>query len=430
MKRFIYILLAAAAAFTACKKDESAKINDVTVQVLIDNEPVTDAVEVTVTDKSTSTAYKATTVGGTATFQLVAGIYEATATLYKESSIYNGTNSAVTVVDGGANAFTLNLTASTTSQVIIKELYVGGCMDNEGAKNYQMDKYVILYNNSPVEADASKYAFAFSAPQNANATNKYIQDGKLLYSDYIPAQVSAWWFQTDVKIAPYSQIVISMNGAIDHTKTYSKSVDLSNADYVFYDPEVFNNQMYHPAPSSSIPQDHYLKTFCYGLGSAWSISFSSPAFFVFAPEGTTAEAFTKNADNQENLLSANKSGVCVRIPLGWVKDGIEVFDNANIQKSNKRLLDSVDAGYIGFTNKNGYTLYRNVDKEATEALAENEGKLVYNYAGGTADVEGGSTDPSGIDAEASIANGAHIVYKDTNNSRNDFHQRKVASIKK
>ncbi len=430
MKRFIYILLAAAAAFTACKKDESAKINDVTVQVLIDNEPVTDAVEVTVTDKSTSTAYKATTVNGTATFQLVAGIYEATTTLYKESSIYNGTNSAVTVVDGGANSFTLNLTASTTSQVIIKELYVGGCMDNEGAKNYQMDKYVILYNNSPVEADASKYAFAFSAPQNANATNKYIQDGKLLYSDYIPAQVSVWWFQTDVKIAPYSQIVISMNGAIDHTVTYSKSVDLSNADYVFYDPEVFNNQMYHPAPSSSIPQDHYLKTFCYGLGNAWSISFSSPAFFVFSPEGTTAEAFTKNTDNQENLLSANKSGVCVRIPLAWVKDGVEVFDNANIQKSNKRLLDSVDAGYIGFTNKNGYTIYRNVDKEATEALAENEGKLVYNYAGGTADVEGGSTDPSGIDAEASIANGAHIIYKDTNNSRNDFHQRKVASIKK
>ena len=28
MKRIIYIILAATAAFTACKKDESAKIND------------------------------------------------------------------------------------------------------------------------------------------------------------------------------------------------------------------------------------------------------------------------------------------------------------------------------------------------------------------------------------------------------------------
>lgn len=50
MKKLIYILLAAAATFTACKKDESAKINDVTVQVLIGDEPVTDAVEVTVTE--------------------------------------------------------------------------------------------------------------------------------------------------------------------------------------------------------------------------------------------------------------------------------------------------------------------------------------------------------------------------------------------
>ena len=77
----------------------------------------------------------------------------------------------------------------------------------------------------------------------------------------------------------------------------------------------------------------------------------------------------------------------------------------------------------------GYTIYRNVDKEATEALPENAGKLVYGYSGGTEN-ENGSTDPSGIDAEASIANGAHIIYAQTNDSGKDFHQRKTASLKK
>lgn len=49
---------------------------------------------------------------------------------------------------------------------------------------------------------------------------------------------------------------------------------------------------------------------------------------------------------------------------------------------------------------------------------------------GTTDYKGAqSTDPSGIDAEASIRNGAHIVYSDTNNSSNDFHQRAKASLK-
>ena len=65
---------------------------------------------------------------------------------------------------------------------------------------------------------------------------------------------------------------------------------------------------------------------------------------------------------------------------------------------------------------------------STVPIEGNKEKLIYNYSMGTVDVEG-STDPSGIDAEASIKNGAVIIYKDTNNSTNDFHQRRQASIK-
>ena len=77
------------------------------------------------------------------------------------------------------------------------------------------------------------------------------------------------------------------------------------------------------------------------------------------------------------------------------------------------------------TNFQGHSLYRNVDKAATEALPENKDKLVYNYALGVDD----SSDPSGIDAEASIKNGAHIIYQDTNNSTNDFHERQACSLR-
>jgi len=112
-----------------------------------------------------------------------------------------------------------------------------------------------------------------------------------------------------------------------------------------------------------------------------------------------------------------------------VVDAVEVWSAANVDKSQVRFSADVNVGYLPVTNKMGYSVYRNVDKEATEALEENAGKLVYNYSGGTTDVEG-STDPSGIDAEASIANGAHIIYSETNDSGKDFHQRKVASLKK
>ena len=93
--------------------------------------------------------------------------------------------------------------------------------------------------------------------------------------------------------------------------------------------------------------------------------------------------------------------------------------------SVKRLTDDIDVGHVSLTNAQGHVLYRNVDKASTEALPENAGKLVYNYSLG---VES-STDPSGINAEASMKNGAHIIFMDTNNSSVDFHERQKCSLR-
>jgi hypothetical protein len=105
-------------------------------------------------------------------------------------------------------------------------------------------------------------------------------------------------------------------------------------------------------------------------------------------------------------------------------DGVEVFGESYVASSKKRFPSSIDAGSVLLTKEKGHTLYRNVDKEETEKLPENKGKLVYGYTMGVS-----TGDPSGIDAEASIKNGAHIIYMDTNNSTNDFHERKAFSIK-
>jgi len=77
------------------------------------------------------------------------------------------------------------------------------------------------------------------------------------------------------------------------------------------------------------------------------------------------------------------------------------------------------------TNALGHSLYRNVDKAATEALPENDGKICYYLL---PEVDG-TIDPSGIDAEASIAKGAHIIYQDTNNSTNDFYERQKCALR-
>ena len=299
MKKIVYFMMAAAIALVSCKKTED-KINDVQVSLTKGGEAfAVENVEVSLRSSANATVYTALTdANGVAVFQMKAGAYEASATLYQNSDIYNGTNSAVIVADGAENAFKLDMVASKTSQVIIKELYFGGCTDDAG-KHFQYDKYVILYNNSPVEADASKYAFGMLCPTNSNMASKWMKDGKLSYTDYMPMWAACWWFQTAVKIPAYSQIVVAINGAVNHSATVSNSVDLSHADYAMYDPEVFNNAKSYPAPDASIPTDHYLKTYLYGLGNAWPLSIMSPAFVVFAPEGTTTEAFVTNPDNIE-----------------------------------------------------------------------------------------------------------------------------------
>ena len=144
------------------------------------------------------------------------------------------------------------------------------------------------------------------------------------------------------------------------------------------------------------------------------------------------EVLSKDTENYDHTQGTGDANNVVKFPQANVIGALEVWSSANIEKSTLRFPASLNNGYVSLTNKQGHTIYRNVDKEATEALAENEGKLVYDYAGGTLDAATatGSTDPSGIDAEASIAKGAHIIYKQTNSSANDFHERAVSSLKK
>jgi hypothetical protein len=342
--------------------------------------------------------------------------------------VFNGLLSNVTVDLSVTEPVVIELTESKTSQIVIKELYFGGCQKNDGSGVWQTDKYVVLYNNSAFDASLSNLCFGMCTPLNAHGgNNKDYTNNALSYENegWIPAGYSIWYAQGTVEIPAYSQIVVAITGAIDHTAQYTNSVDLSGADYCMYDLDVYTNTTYYPAPSASIPSSHYLKAANFGQGTAWPMSGISPAFFVFQTKDTTPVAFANDPDNISYYGgTVNAANTRKKVPTDWILDAVEVYTTTSTN-NQKRLTATVDAGYVYFTNKLGYTVYRNVDKEATEAIEGNAGKLVYNYSLGVET----STDPSGIDAEASIKNGAVIVYQDTNNSSNDFHQRSKASLK-
>ena len=345
----------------------------------------------------------------------------------------DGTQQTIKVSDIKNVSYTgTTLEDQYADQVIIKELYNGGCPKDDGSSYFQQDKGFILYNNCKYQAVVNNLCIAFCTPYNSQANNSNIDvSGKLVYASqgFIPALNGIWYFQEPVVIEPYSQIVVNVSGAIDNTQTYSQSVNYANPEYYcMYDPEGgYSNTSYYPTPADVIPTSHYLKAAKYGQGNAWPLSVTSPALFIFQVKGQTPAEFAFNADNlwYDEGKAQTPVYASVKIPNEWILDGIEVFSAAHTENT-KRLTDDIDGGAVSLTNKLGHSLYRNVDKEQTEALPENAGKLVYGYSLGV----GTSTDPSGIDAEASIANGAHIIYLDNNNSTGDFHERQKFSIRK
>lgn len=446
MKQTIYISIFFLLVLFSCKKnqDDTYATYDVSVQVqdiLGNNLTEISGVDVRLTSTTNNSVYSAKSdATGNATFKVPAGLYQVSAGIRVIEGTQLQTYNAVSLPTIQVPAANINPNEVTkteikvdkvkSSQVLIKEAYVGGVPKDDGSGNVTTDGYIILYNNSDTLASFDNLCIATIGPANAQGTNNFYVGDKLLYEDekWMPALSGFWYFQENITIQPGKQIVIALHNAVNNTLTYSKSINFDNAAYyAMYDiASGYSLASYYSSPAASIPTSHYLKAAKYGTGTAWVTSFTSPGLFIFETKGTTPAAFGADASAISAISTAYTSK---KVPTDWIVDGVEAYLLGN-SNNKKRFLSDVDAGYVYHTNVQGYSIYRNVDKTATEAIADNSGKLVYNYNLGTVSIgTGGTTDPSGIDAEASIKNGARIVYLDNNNSTQDFHLRSKASLR-
>lgn len=390
--------------FVSCATyDESIDTYDVSVQL---SEPV-GGIDVSMRD-SRSTVFTSTTDNtGVAHFTLPAGIYQASASKVDEGefirTIYNG-NLSDFVVEGPVTK-TMTVTTSyitILNPIIIKEVYCGGCQKDDGSGTFAMDKCIILYNNSSVTMSLDSLAIGMVEPYNAeSSTHNFLNNGILEYDDedWIPAINGIWYFQDGQQIAPYSEVVVNVCGAIDNTPTYSNSINYANSSYYcMYDPtytssdgKSYNNTKYYPTPSPLISSSHYLLTVKYGQANAWPMSQTSPALLLFKPQGVTPKDY---AEEQENIIyptgkSGNMVYACLKVPRSWVLDAVEIYNQNKLSDSKKRLTSDIDNGYISFINGFGHSLIRKVEK---------------------------------------IVDG-HNVYQDTNNSTDDFYEADHCSLK-
>lgn len=354
-----------------------------------------EGVGVTIEEVTTANRYTAAADrDGCARFRVVKGVYRISASMRTDDAVFNGLADRIRLTDGDVT-LPLPLTYSRPGRLIIKEIYCGGCSKAPEEGTFQSDKYFIIHNNSYEPLPLDGLCFGMLDPYNSNSVNVWT-DAEGNFREYAPLCESVWRFPgggTDFMLDAGGDAVVVVNGAVDHAAQYPLSVNLNHEDYfVCYDPILFANVTYHPAPGDRIDPSRYMevvrKT---GQSNAFPMSINSPTVVLFrAPEGTDIAEYLNN----DELAIVQKPGAsmrCMKIPWEWITDGVEVY-NGSATGNYKRLADDVDAGFVTLSRSfTGHTLHRRLDEAATAAAG-------------------------------------YEIYQDTNNSSNDFYEREVQSL--
>lgn len=395
MKRFIYILILVlwTASCTDLRQENpyADDLHTLTVRTEWPSEEhQRSGLEVRVEEMNIGSRYVSyTDPQGCAAFAIPDGLYRITISGREDTDVFNG--SADKIVLAGKDIETsLRLSVSKAGNIVIKEIYCGGCKKLPEEGNYQADQYIILHNNDYNVQYLDSLCFGTLAPYRSTGSNPWG-----ILPDFVPVVQAVWQFPgdgDDFPLRPGEDAVLCLRGAIDHAAQYPLSVNLNKPDYfVCYNPTYFSNTTYHPAPGDLISQDRYLdvviKT---GKANAYTMSIQSPAVVIFRSKGISMHDFVDSTDNITPVPGNNVDNV-VKVPHEWILDAVEVFEGSS-SNNQKRLQPSVDAGYVMLSDTFlGHSLIRLVDEEATAA--------------------------SGYE-----------ILRDTNNSLNDFYESEKQSL--
>ena len=347
-------------------------------------------VTVKITNIQTGREYTQTTNStGTALFDVRGGNYNIMVSfsedrdvnidgfMFKKTVLFNGTvNSQVITASGNELAIPLQYSIAKEG-FVIKELYTSGSKTPAG-KSYGADKFYEIYNNSDKVLYSDGLCFGAVYPTTTNKPTPYVDaNGKLL--DRIPV----WSFVAIVPgsgqehpIQPGESFVVALSG-LNHKSDPNgnpNSIDLSHANWEMY----VDKGMYADVPS--VPNILMQRI---TQGSAMVLDVSGQVSILFRlPEGDLQTIFT---DTNNYLKPVGSTFSCFMVHKSWVIDGVE---NPKIHTDGvyKRLPDEIDVSYIqhrGGSEKvsikrkvsevvNGRTIYKDTNNSAEDFLTNQE----------------------------------------------------------
>jgi hypothetical protein len=306
--------------------------------------------EVKVTNVQTGREYLSVTGDdGKASFHIRGGNYNIVISLTEERELMvEGYPVKKTVLFTGAMngqliisdqiSFDLKLDYTVEKEgFVIKELYTSGCRTPEG-KSYQADKFVEIFNNTDKVLYSDGLCFGVVHPTTTDRPTPWVDAaGKLL--DRIPL----WSFVAIVPgsgkehpIQPGASFVIALSGLNhrDDPKGNPNSIDLSHAAWEFY----VEDGSYVDVPS--VPNMLMQRI---TAGTAMIFDVRGQVCILFRLPSDDLQAIFTNQNNF--MVQPGGTFRCFMVPYGWVIDGVE-----NVRLSDqgvyKRLPDMIDVGYI------------------------------------------------------------------------------------
>lgn len=391
MKKFTFILLV---VLLACETYDEPSTFTVTITAnypsSINNGEAIKNTEIIVRNTQTGREFiQNTNNSGSATFNVRGGNYDVVISFSEQHEItinefptvktllFSGSLTGQLIM-GNGNILQLNTEYSIENEgFVIKELYTSGSRTPEGNR-YGADTFVEIFNNSDKALNSDGLCFGVVHSTKTFEPTPWVdENGELL------PRIPLWSFVAivpgtgeDYPIQPGESFVIALSGLNhrDDPNGNPNSIDLSSSVWEFY----VEDGKYVDVPS--VPNILMQRI---TIGSAMIFDVRGQVCILFRlPLGSLQEIFT---DQDNYMMQPGGRYNCFMIPHSWIIDGVE---NSRLDDRGvyKRLPNSIDVGYIqhrGSGEKvsikrkvkeviNGRTIYKDTNNSTNDFLTNQE----------------------------------------------------------
>lgn len=314
-------------------------------------------------------------IEGVVTYTSEGNTIEAKIAGFKEGVEFTGAN-YMTTID-------LFLSGLTNGNFIIEEIYAAGTLKEDG-KGYIGDSYFKITNNS----SETLYADGLCITET-----RFVTTTKYDYTpDIMATDISVWAVYmvpgngTNYPVAPGESIIIA-DQAQNHLTVTANSIDLSNADFEWYD---------DTAADTDNPNVTNLDKIYSSSKTLWLPTQQGNRAYALVRLGKTKEAFLTENYYEYAYINNGKdmTGNAYRIPNEWVIDAV----NVGIKDKFEWLVTAPSLDM-------GWTYWQETSSDKTGKGTSCHRKVL-------------TTNAQGLN-----------IYKDTNNSTEDFDVRVTPSLK-